>query len=321
MVTIGLRQTITNGDFLKHPFTNATKSKPKVIIPKHDMKIMESLAWEATEKGLETGGYFIGTQIGKDTYVIGKSTDSGSDPLESSVRFQADINDMQREIDLMRKKYDVFWIGTWHVHPQKFCALSEVDTSSMERFLSDPECMDYDFAMVFSAYGKKMKHGIWMMKKDDLELVEVDIISKDNVLKDLPRIGEVTINGVTRDTLMLDKMNTYIKTLKKNGFNISEKNIHHPYHVIESTIDDSTATFFIPFDEKESPILFINGKMHFVPINWNGVCEFEDFVQAINIENIQWKGNTSQFVNILDRYKSMFLTKRKSNPVNKTRGD
>ena len=288
-----MHQTIKS-DILKNYFTESIPKKIKVIISNSDMKFMESLAWEATKKNLETGGYFIGTQIGNDTYIISKCTGPGSDALESSVMFQADISDMQKEIDLMREKYDVFWIGTWHVHPRNFCGLSGTDTSSMKQFLKDPECMDYDFAMVFSAYGKEMKYGIWMMKKDDKKLITVNIITENQISKYLPKIKEI------KDNHNQDKINTYFTTLKQNGYIIFKGEIDGQYFIIESTINKFNATFLIPFNERESPILFIDGNMRYVPINWNSLCSFEDFVSAINIDDKR---------SIDDKCKKGFLTK------------
>lgn len=248
------------------------------------MENMENLAWNATDKNIETGGYFFGYRNSDDSYLIASCTGPGNKAIKSSARFIPDAEDLQKEFDVMNKEYDIYWIGSWHVHPRNFCELSGTDIHSMTSTVNDPDCLDFFIAMVFSAYDDKMNVKAFTIEKGQ-EIIQEAFINLESDSKILDGLQEDRANfPPKKETSQKIK-----QLLESKGFlNLTYEMIDH-YHLFEGIYNKVEILLCIPTNKKVSPCFFVNDKLVFVPINWNDLCTVEDFIESIELSKIRNK--------------------------------
>lgn len=259
-----------------------------VVISRENLEFMSQLAWKATNICKETGGNFFGIQESESTLLIGFTTGPGKNTVEKSTQFIPDVNQDQIKLDYLNSRYDIRWIGSWHVHPRNMCGLSGTDVSSMTEVVNDPECMDFYVAMVFSAYGNKMTYKCFLFEKGKDEINEMNIIiEQDAQIKTrLPSRHGPEVRGTQAiDLILFEK-----------GFTDLQYSYLETYTFIEAKYNESNIIFCVPKLDTLSPSILVNDERFFVPINWNDTCTFEDFVSCIDVsklDNIRRKEDAS----------------------------
>lgn len=258
------------------------KNKPIIFISKDFMESMEDMAWNATDNNIETGGYFFGYRERKDNYFITSYTGPGNKAIKSSARFIPDADELQKEFDVLNKDLDIYWIGSWHVHPRNFCDLSATDINSMSITVNDPECLEFFIAMVFSAYNDKMHFKAFMIEKGR-KIVQATINTERALKIDDSKEDCLKSQSWNDNSLRIKKL------LESKGFlNLSYEIIDH-YHLFKGLYEKLEILLCIPINRRYSPSLFVNDKLFFVPINWNDLCTVEDFIDCIELSQIRHK--------------------------------
>jgi integrative and conjugative element protein (TIGR02256 family) len=250
---------------------------PKVIIPQRAMEGIERLAWNATARGIETGGNFFGNLEADNIYKIVMATGPGDESQQSPGSFVADKKHAQQRLDSLREVSELYWIGSWHVHPRNYDRLSSTDINSMMKIVEDPECLDYYIAMVLSACDSKMKVRCFLFRNGADEIIEMNVL-----LKKVEEIGKIP---ESRKNYTIPLQTNIKEMLVHKGLydiGLSEEDEHI---IIEAKHNDQDILLIIPIKTKESPILFVEQRLTFVPINWNSLCTLKDFIKAINLES------------------------------------
>lgn len=94
------------------------------------------------DKHKETGGILIGGQAATNQFFVVEATGPGANAHHRRTEFSPDIEHAQQRLDEMRETWDVFWVGTWHKHPEGIQRLSGGDIRQMRRLVKDPDTLD-----------------------------------------------------------------------------------------------------------------------------------------------------------------------------------
>lgn len=223
--------------------------------------------------------------------VIAQSTGPGESFECSTTHFVPDAKYGQMELDNLNQDFDIYWLGSWHVHPRNFCALSGIDTRMMRRFIDDSECLNYFVEMVFSASGDTMQYRSYIMN-DTHQLIEVNIVVENSgpineMLLPFKKESVGIANNIrTKKTdelseRLLEDIRVILQERKMDFMKFED---YQQYLEIALSIKGNPFILIIPKDKVECPILLRDDTQVFVPINWNRLLTIEDFIDAIPIK-------------------------------------
>lgn len=164
---------------------------PKVYILRSEIEYIEEyVRRKFPNSQLETGGVLLGKKIKNGSIVIIKATDAGPKAEHYAAEFSPDIGYAQKILNECRKDYDIYWIGTWHKHPNHLNRPSGGDIKQMEQFIDDKDTLDEFIALIITKRFRSINTNMFYMDKSkrfyqiDFEIID----EKSSLLKELEKI-------------------------------------------------------------------------------------------------------------------------------------
>jgi integrative and conjugative element protein (TIGR02256 family) len=158
-----------------------------VFISKSELDfIAESIFEKLKQKDVETGGILFGKRT-KMGITIAKATDAGPKAECYSTEFAPDIEYGQKILNDLRTRHDVFYIGTWHKHPNYLPHVSSGDIRQMEEIIEDNDTLDEFVSLIVTLADRTPNYNFFYMGKDKV-CIKVNFIAvedKSEILKEI----------------------------------------------------------------------------------------------------------------------------------------